>query len=75
MRTAIVTGSGGLIGSEAVRTLTREGYDVIGVDNDMRASFFGRPPRRTARPPSSGTRSRPSGTSTSTSATATASIA
>lgn len=41
MPTAIVTGSGGLIGSESVRTLTREGFDVIGVDNDMRASFFG----------------------------------
>ncbi|MEH3055216.1 MAG: SDR family NAD(P)-dependent oxidoreductase [Patulibacter minatonensis] len=41
MPTAIVTGSGGLIGSETVRTLTREGFDVIGVDNDMRASFFG----------------------------------
>ncbi len=41
MPTAIVTGSGGLIGSEAVRTLTREGFDVIGVDNDMRAAFFG----------------------------------
>lgn len=41
MPIAIVTGSGGLIGSEAVRTLTREGFDVIGVDNDMRASFFG----------------------------------
>lgn len=41
MPIAIVTGSGGLIGSESVRTLTREGFDVIGVDNDMRASFFG----------------------------------
>lgn len=41
MPIAIVTGSGGLIGSESVRTLTREGFDVIGVDNDMRAQFFG----------------------------------
>lgn len=41
MPTALVTGSGGLIGSEAVRTLTREGFDVIGLDNDMRAAFFG----------------------------------
>jgi CDP-paratose 2-epimerase len=41
MPTAIVTGSGGLIGAESVRALTREGFDVIGVDNDMRASFFG----------------------------------
>lgn len=41
MPIAIVTGSGGLIGSEAVRTLTREGFDVVGIDNDLRASFFG----------------------------------
>ncbi len=41
MPTAIVTGSGGLIGSESVRSLTREGFDVIGIDNDQRAAFFG----------------------------------
>src|SRR5271169_7194198 len=38
---AIVTGSGGLIGSECVRLLHDEGWDVIGVDNDMRRQFFG----------------------------------
>jgi CDP-paratose 2-epimerase len=38
---AIVTGSGGLIGSESVRQFVAQGYDVIGVDNDMRAEFFG----------------------------------
>jgi CDP-paratose 2-epimerase len=38
---AIVTGSGGLIGSEAVRHFVREGFDVIGVENDMRSYFFG----------------------------------
>ena len=41
MSTAIVTGSGGLIGSESVRRLTAEGFDVVGIDNDARASFFG----------------------------------
>jgi CDP-paratose 2-epimerase len=41
MPTAIVTGSGGLIGSEAVSRFVALGYDVIGVENDMRASFFG----------------------------------
>jgi CDP-paratose 2-epimerase len=41
MATAIITGSGGLIGSEAVRHFAREGFDVIGIDNDMRARFFG----------------------------------
>lgn len=38
---AIVTGSGGLIGSEAVRQLSRLDYRVIGIENDMRAHFFG----------------------------------
>jgi len=41
MKTAIVTGSSGLIGSEAARRLAREEYRVIGIDNDMRARFFG----------------------------------
>jgi CDP-paratose 2-epimerase len=38
---AIVTGSGGLIGSEAVRYFVEEGFEVVGIDNDMRAYFFG----------------------------------
>jgi CDP-paratose 2-epimerase len=38
---ALITGSGGLIGSEGVRTLCREGWDIVGIDNDMRAQFFG----------------------------------
>jgi len=41
MPTAIVTGSGGLIGSEAVRHLAEGGFDVVGLENDMRAWFFG----------------------------------
>jgi CDP-paratose 2-epimerase len=41
MAVAIVTGSGGLVGSESVRRLVREGYEVIGLENDMRAYFFG----------------------------------
>ena len=41
MRTAIITGSGGLIGSEATARFVRAGYRVIGVENDMRAWFFG----------------------------------
>lgn len=41
MPTAIVTGSGGLIGSESVRFFTEQGFDVIGIENDMRARFFG----------------------------------
>ncbi len=41
MPVAIITGSGGLIGSESVRYFARHGFDVIGCDNDMRAYFFG----------------------------------
>ena len=41
MGVAIVTGSAGLIGSEATRRFHAEGLDVIGIDNDMRARFFG----------------------------------
>jgi len=39
--TALVTGSGGLIGSECARLLCEEGWDVVGIDNDMRRVFFG----------------------------------
>ncbi len=38
----LITGSSGLIGSEAVRFYCQKGYLVIGVDNDMRAYFFGK---------------------------------
>jgi CDP-paratose 2-epimerase len=38
---AIVSGSGGLVGSEAVRFFASRGFDVVGLDNDMRAYFFG----------------------------------
>jgi len=41
MRTAIVTGSAGLIGSETVKRFAKEGMRVVGIDNDMRAQFFG----------------------------------
>jgi CDP-paratose 2-epimerase len=39
---AIVTGSGGLVGSETVAHLVESGFRVLGVENDMRARFFGR---------------------------------
>lgn len=41
MGALIVTGSAGLIGSEAVRSFHGEGWDVWGMDNDMRRVFFG----------------------------------
>src|ERR1700684_1988636 len=40
---ALVTGSGGLIGSACARLLHDDGWDVVGVDNDMRRHFFGEP--------------------------------
>jgi len=41
MPVAIITGSGGLVGSESVAHFVEAGFDVVGVDNDMRALFFG----------------------------------
>jgi CDP-paratose 2-epimerase len=41
LKRAIVTGSSGLIGSEAVRFFDARGWVVHGVDNNMRADFFG----------------------------------
>ena len=41
MSVVIVTGSSGLIGSETARFFDAQGFDVVGVDNDMRAYFFG----------------------------------
>ncbi len=41
MSVAIVTGSAGLIGSEAVVHFAQRGLDVVGIDNDMRREFFG----------------------------------
>jgi len=38
---AIVTGSAGLVGSEAARHFAGQGLDVVGIDNDMRRQFFG----------------------------------
>lgn len=45
---ALVTGSGGLIGSACCSLLSQEGWDVVGVDNDLRSWFFG--PSATTRP-------------------------
>mgnify|MGYP005842563711 FL=1 len=41
MGVVIVTGSGGLIGAESVRYFASAGDTVVGIDNDMRAYFFG----------------------------------
>ncbi len=41
MSIALVTGSAGLIGSETCKRFHAGGFDVVGMDNDMRARFFG----------------------------------
>jgi CDP-paratose 2-epimerase len=43
MMTTLITGSSGLIGSEAVEYFDRQGHRVVGVDNNMRREFFGAP--------------------------------
>jgi CDP-paratose 2-epimerase len=41
MRRILITGSSGLIGSEAVQHYDRAGCEVHGIDNNMRREFFG----------------------------------
>jgi CDP-paratose 2-epimerase len=41
MSVVIVTGSAGLIGSEASKWFHQQGFDIAGIDNDLRAWFFG----------------------------------
>jgi CDP-paratose 2-epimerase len=41
VRTAVVTGSSGLIGSETVALLDGRGWRVEGIDNNQRQVFFG----------------------------------
>jgi len=38
----LVTGSGGLVGSEVCRFYLKKGFKVVGIDNDMRQEFFGK---------------------------------
>ena len=41
MPKALITGSAGLIGSEAVHYFCQRDFEVHGVDNDLRKYFFG----------------------------------
>ena len=41
MSVALVTGAAGLVGSTVVRRFLRAGWLVVGIDNDMRAKYFG----------------------------------
>lgn len=40
-KTVLVTGSAGLIGSETARFFHARGFNIVGIDNDMRQVFFG----------------------------------
>ena len=42
MSIVIITGSSGLVGSEAVNFFSKKGFDVIGIDNNLRKFFFGK---------------------------------
>ena len=42
MSVAIITGSSGLVGSESVNFFCDKGFDVIGIDNNLRKFFFGK---------------------------------
>lgn len=42
MKKALITGSGGLIGSETCRFFLEKNYEIIGIDNNMRSYFFGK---------------------------------
>ena len=41
MNIALITGSGGLVGSASVEFFSRKGFQPVGIDNDSRRNFFG----------------------------------
>ena len=41
MSIVLITGSSGLVGSESVNFFCEKGFDVIGIDNNLRKFFFG----------------------------------
>ena len=42
MSIVIITGSTGLVGSESVNFFSDKGFDVVGIDNNLRKFFFGK---------------------------------
>ena len=42
MPVVIITGSNGLVGSESVNFFCEKGFDVVGIDNNLRKFFFGK---------------------------------
>ena len=41
MSIVLITGSCGLVGSESTKFFCEKGFDVIGIDNNLRKFFFG----------------------------------
>ena len=42
MSIVLITGSSGLVGSESVNFFSKKGFEVIGIDNNLRKFFFGK---------------------------------
>lgn len=42
MSIVLITGSAGLVGSESARFFANLGFNIVGIDNDLRAFFFGK---------------------------------
>ena len=42
MSIVLITGSCGLVGSESVEYFSNKGFDIIGIDNNLRRFFFGK---------------------------------
>ena len=42
MSIALITGSCGLVGSESVDLFSNKGFEIIGIDNNLRQHFFGK---------------------------------
>jgi len=41
MKVVLITGSAGLIGAESARFFANKGFEIVGIDNNMRKEFFG----------------------------------
>ena len=42
MAVVLITGSCGLVGSESSEFFSRKGFEILGIDNNSRRSFFGK---------------------------------
>ena len=40
MSIVLITGSNGLVGSESVQFFSKKGFDVVGIDNNLRQFFL-----------------------------------